>query len=694
MANVLADDNGAYLKSRNNMKYYHCDENNHIKIVYEENGKFYYNVRVSSKSYQKVYIDPKRVLSLHRTYEKAKSFPLKRTIFKISNPENGPASPFVAVLYQAVETISEKEKCLPHGNAKKEKSKPYYRTSKDTLTKAKNMLSGGLNSKNVYDKVNDEAGGVFYSSSHSDELRDMKQIYRQRNELQKSQSNKVTDELSLAITMQRNDPTFIKSVSIIRDSYYIFLGTDVQLNDVAKFCCDFDNILCIDTTFNLCDKWVTDCCYNNIRLETDEGKYPTFLGPTIIHFSKDDFLFSRNISEMCTHAPAIRNLKVIGTDLERAIFKGFSSQVPDLRLLLCVLHLQKSDKKKLLDLHPPNGLKSAMQILADIYGCQYGTVKEFGLADATDSSDLMERLYKLKDRWEALCPGFYKWFVQKRKPLFEANVIESARMNTNVQGLFYNNGIESQHFQEKKEQCFKKGNINDVINTIKALVERQQADEIRALYGSGPYRLSKAFERFTVDSVKWHSYEPERRRRHVEKFRAYRPGLEDQFTKPKASGRKPNEMKRTRKPNAEIVIDRISPTQEEIAQKIPKKVELEDPNSLPKAVYELHLRSMVPRKVQRCQGECNRNLIPADNEDYLLVKSYGRSYFTLHGREHSKFGPQYIHFNQDCLKQYTERKQGMHYERFPYDLIKVHKDTLPLLADETKAFLLSHKVVL
>ena len=64
-----------------------------------------------------------------------------------------------------------------------------------------------------------------------------------------------------------------------------------------------------------------------------------------------------------------------------------------------------------------------MQILADIYRCQYGAVKD--LADATDSSDLMERLYKLKDRWEALCPGFYKWFVQKRKPLFEDNVIES-----------------------------------------------------------------------------------------------------------------------------------------------------------------------------------------------------------------------------------------------------------------------------
>ena len=66
---------------------------------------------------------------------------------------------------------------------------------------------------------------------------------------------------------------------------------------------------------------------------------------------------------------------------------------------------------------------------------------------------------------------------------FESNVIESARNNTNVQSLFYNNTIESMHFREKKEQSFKKENVKEVISTLQAIVTLQQSDKIRAIYG-------------------------------------------------------------------------------------------------------------------------------------------------------------------------------------------------------------------
>ena len=90
-------------------------------------------------------------------------------------------------------------------------------------------------------------------------------------------------------------------------------------------CCNSDNVLCIDTTFNLCSSWITGCCYNNDRLRTNDGKLPIFLGPAIVHFEKDLFLFSRFTSEMLTYQPAISNLETIGTDLEKAIFNGFLS---------------------------------------------------------------------------------------------------------------------------------------------------------------------------------------------------------------------------------------------------------------------------------------------------------------------------------------------------------------------------------
>ena len=97
----------------------------------------------------------------------------------------------------------------------------------------------------------------------------------------------------------------------------------------------------------------------------------------------------------------------------------------------------------------------------------------------------------------------------------------------------------------------------DVIGTLRNIAERQQDDEIRALYGSGPYKSSKEYLRFSVDSLKWHSMSSEERKKHVLVFRNYKPSLEDQFKKTKQSGRKPSDRTRKRKPEPEILIDRL-----------------------------------------------------------------------------------------------------------------------------------------
>ena len=162
----------------------------------------------------------------------------------------------------------------------------------------------------------------------------------------------------------------------------------------------------IDTRFSLCSNWVTDACYEDTRLQTRNGKHPFFLGSILIHFEKDAFIFNRFASEMCSFQPKIKNLKTIGTDQEMAIYNGFASQIPDLNLLLCVFHLQKSDERKTLQLNPQKG--GSRKINADIYGCQYGDVREYGLADSSDKEDLETRSRSLEERWELLCPGFYK----------------------------------------------------------------------------------------------------------------------------------------------------------------------------------------------------------------------------------------------------------------------------------------------
>ena len=70
------------------------------------------------------------------------------------------------------------------------------------------------------------------------------------------------DELSRRIASQK-DFNIIRNISIVKSAYYVFVYTDRQLHDIKRFCCRKDNAvpLAIDTTFNLCDLWLTDTSY-------------------------------------------------------------------------------------------------------------------------------------------------------------------------------------------------------------------------------------------------------------------------------------------------------------------------------------------------------------------------------------------------------------------------------------------------
>ena len=203
--------------------------------------------------------------------------------------------------------------------------------------------------------------------------------------------------------------------------------------------------------------------------------------------------------------------------------------------------------------------------------------------------------------------------------------------------------------------------MEDVVKTFKSLVERQQDEEVRAIYRSGPYRFSDCYQKFEVDSVKWHSVDPEARMKHVERFRRYRPTLGNQFDKPKSSGRKPSDRKRTRKPDFKIAFDRLDKKEKESR----KSFTFQDPNALEKISYELFFRSMVPRLVNRCQGNFGDKLFPAEKEDYLVVKSRGRiSFMNKQGKMNSKAYPLYIHFQAECPKEYALRIHDVHYQAF------------------------------
>ena len=143
-------------------------------------------------------------------------------------------------------------------------------------------------------------------------------------------------------------------------------------------------------------------------------------------------------------------------------------------------------------------------------------------------------------------------------------------------------------------------------------------------------------------------------------------------------GEKHTKRRDLRKSEAEIIVERLEN---------PEKIQIEDPSVPRKIVYELHLRSKVPRKVERCQGNCGVKLCSVDesNNDYLLVKSFGTSTFMVKGESCFKHGPQYIHFQSECLKEYTRRKHDISYEVFPFSEIRVGATTLQELLNDDKS---------
>lgn len=353
----------------------------------------------------------------------------------------------------------------------------------------------------------------------------------------------------------------------------MFLYSDRQLVDIEQFCCKKDdNVpLGVDTTFNLCELWLTDTSYRNKRLVRESsGAAPVFLGPCMFHFKKDEEAFSRFALEMRIGNSALKELKAIGVDMESAIFNGFKIHNSGLSRLVCVRHLKKRDEEKIGKLLAKTNQTAAQkkhskaEILNDMYGQRSGTAYEYGLAESLDCDDFTAKLLSLQDKWESLVPGFYSWFITNRKVLFIESVIQSARDGTNIQGLYYQNDVESQHAVEKCIQHYKKEDVLVVINNLQRLSDRQDAEEVRALYGAGNYRLAESYRKFLVKSSEWHNWSEKRRHDHVSKFREYVPTMSDSFTKPRNSGKKPSDRQSQRTIEPDVIIDRLSTANESI----------------------------------------------------------------------------------------------------------------------------------
>ena len=140
MSHITADDNRAYVKTRNTNKLY-CEVRENAHTVHIDGNQYFYNTRNSNTIYEIVCIN-----QWHNNVEKKlsclKSLPLSRTIVSFASPADGPNILYVAAFYQTHLNVSESATIQSHGNAKRTNatSKPYYRTSNNVLAKTKKLL--------------------------------------------------------------------------------------------------------------------------------------------------------------------------------------------------------------------------------------------------------------------------------------------------------------------------------------------------------------------------------------------------------------------------------------------------------------------------------------------------------------------------------------------------------------------------
>ena len=663
---ITCDDNGAYIGTNTSEgKFAVLMKGNSISLVKgvtsTASNTFVYRERVG-RVWEKKLVLPENVYLLHRYYRKSKSYPgLSMMVARIKNVTAIDWNEYTAVVYSMDGSALDTEcATAPHGNSKRDEvfAQPYYRTSKAVLNTIDDLVEKKTPSS-VFSTVLEEAGGPFLSQSKSQEPRNVKQVINRKNRLSIPQAvnePSPTTNLEKLLALQRDPSSLVRTVLVYENSYIAFIYSDKQLQDMVMFGCKETgaSVLGVDTTFNLWDGWSTDISYRNQRLlSVRSKKHPVGLGPVMLHFTKDEGTFRRFALELLAANPSLNKIKKIGVDMESAIFNGFKSVIAAIAKLLCVRHLRQRDEKAIEKCQESIQGNSDSQkeyakseVINDLYGVRRGDVFECGLADAANEDELIVKLDNVKAKWEKLVPGFHKWFVTHRKQDFAECVIKSAREGAQVDGLFYQNDVESQHGVMKRRQAFQKRDVVEVVQMLEKLARDEENEEVLALYGHENCVLAPLYKNWAAPM--WHSWSENRRQDHVKRFRSFVPSLEDTFPKPLDVGRKPGFIPRARsKVKPSLVFDRhasspatapvttsttaISDTtqssqstsQSTPVSSIGPPLSFRDPRSRKERPFELHRKHLASARanlISTCRGDCGE---PIEKDEVLVVKSFG-----------------------------------------------------------------------
>jgi hypothetical protein len=205
----------------------------------------------------------------------------------------------------------------------------------------------------------------------------------------------------------------------VHPTFYCVLATKRQLDDLGIFCTDPTefSVFCVDPTFNVFEEEnklsLTVSTYRNLKLRVKKTKKPpVFIGPLLMHQSKDWQTYSKFAHSLVTDKPELSGLLAFGTDGEKALKDGLQRNFLIATALRCMIHSKKNIEE---DLSKRNfSSEDRQKFMCDIFGWQDGEVKYAGLVDSKSRSDFETTLKSLELEWKSRGNGngdaFVKWF--------------------------------------------------------------------------------------------------------------------------------------------------------------------------------------------------------------------------------------------------------------------------------------------
>ena len=151
---------------------------------------------------------------------------------------------------------------LPNGNVLK-RTRPYIRTSGQTIEELRDNLSSGKSVIEVYDLSLEESGGPLKYASQSQQPRDKNHVencqvlLNSKKKQNKGDAEKEqTDEKDEIYEMHHpfREIDIVHSITIKKDAFFLITTTGEIAQDIKQFCCGTNaSVLGVDTTFNLCN---------------------------------------------------------------------------------------------------------------------------------------------------------------------------------------------------------------------------------------------------------------------------------------------------------------------------------------------------------------------------------------------------------------------------------------------------------